>query len=238
MSTNSDRAKALVVRRAGTAAREPWAVVVSALGGGLAWAVGIPALAAVVIAVLMLGVATLVGVFRPADDTRPVADPRLRSGTEQADLVRTLDGYISDLRSLRESRLPEVVMDPAIEALSAAQNAREGVVRTAAAVDGLEGALERSSSVNARWSGAGQSNEISESMQRMQARRSDLLGRLNTAVRQIAEVYTKLLEASATVGGGGFDGDLESIEDVSGSLDSLRTAFAELEVDDGDDKQG
>ena len=237
MSTDAERAKALVVRRAGTAVREPWALVTAVLGGGLAWAVGIPVAAAAVVAVLMLAVATLVGVFRPVSDDRPAAGPRLRPGTEHLDLIRTLDGYISDLRTLRESRgLPDVVKDPAIDALVAATNAREGAVRTAAAIDGLEAALERSSTVNARWAGAEGSAEIGGSVARMQSRHDDLLGRLRSAVREVAEVYTKLLEASATVGAGGFDDDMVAIEAVSGSLDSLRTAFAELEAAD-EDKQ-
>ena len=230
MSTNSRRAKELVVRRAGTAAREPWAVVTALLGGGLAWAVGIPVLGAVLVAALMLGVATLVGVFRPVEDTRPAPDPRLKSGTLQLDLIRTLDGYIGDLKTLRESGLPDVVKDPAIAALVAATNAREGAVRTAAAIDGLEAALERSSTVNARWSGDDGASEIGGSVQRMRARRDDLQGRLSNAVREIAEVYTKLLEASATAGAAGFDGEMEQIEGVSDSLDSLRNALAELEA--------
>lgn len=235
MSSNTERAKTLVVRRAGTAVREPWVMVTSLLGGGLAWAVGIPVAAAAVVAVLMLAVATLVGVFRPVSDDRPAADPRLRAGTEHLELLRTLDGYIADLRVLRESSgLPDVVKDPAIDALVAATNAREGAVRTAASIDGLEEALERSSRVNARWAGSVGSEEIGGSVARMQRRRDDLLGRLSTAVREIAELYTKLLEASATAGGGGFDDDMDAIGDVSESLDSLRTAFAELEAADED----
>jgi hypothetical protein len=73
---------------------------------------------------------------------------------------------------------------------------------------------------------------VQASIHRMQRRRNDLLAKLTTAVDEVGEVYTKLLELSTTA-------DLIDVptDDVSAaaqlndSLDAIRAAFDELETE-------
>lgn len=213
-------------------AREPWVLLASGLGGGVAWALGIPILVAVGVAALMWGAgavtAALSGDYGPEALTRGKDLPQLRRGTEQSHLVGALDGYIADLRGLRSSKMAEGVSSQAIEALVAAENAHDGAVRAALAVDLLDDALSRSRAVSAQWSN--RHNEVGSSVARMSERRDDVLNRLRHAVAEVAEVYTKLLELSATVSTSGVVGDSTNLDEVASSIDSLRGAFAELEA--------
>lgn len=214
-------------------ATDPWLALVAALGGGLAWAVRIPEPVAVLIGVAMWVVGLLVGVLRGREDDGSLPEPKeprieLVRGTEQAGLVETLTAYVADLRRLRESPLPTGVVDPAIAALVAAEGAQRTARRVAAAVDGLDTALARSSRGPHVSSAAG----VRDAVTRMQDRRASLLARLHGTVDGVAEVYTKLLETSATVSALDVgDGALTEIDSVNTSLDSLRTSLAELEAD-------
>jgi class 3 adenylate cyclase len=162
----------------------------------------------------------------------PAHDPTLRPGTEQADLVAALDGYVSDLAELRATKLPQVVIDPTIQALTAARESREVALRVAAAIDTLEHTLARSERVNLRWSGSPSSANIAQSHARMRSRRASLLATLTRTVGEIAEVYTKLLEVSASVDTVALhDGAALDIKSIDSSLDSLRSAVAEMEAD-------
>jgi len=204
--------------RLARAIADPWVLLTSALGGGLAWAVGIPEGGAAAIGFGMLGVAaTTAAVMKGGGETEPDdRRPELRKGTPQQRMAEALEGYLGDLRELRGSKLPDSVTDSAIEALVATDGAHAAAVRVAVAVDKLDDAIERSQRIAGAGSVAVPSG-VRDSLKRMEERRQGLLGKLDTAVSQVAEVYTKLLELSATVD----------------SLDSLRTAFAELERDAG-----
>lgn len=64
----------------------------------------------------------------------------------------------------------------------------------------------------------------------MTDRRKALLGRLQGIVDEVAEVYTKLLETSATLSSLDVGHDARSeVEQVNASLDSLRQSLAELD---------
>lgn len=159
------------------------------------------------------------------DAPREPALPEIRKGTEQAQLVDLLDRYIRDLRNLRSGPKPDAVVDPSIEALVAAEGGYGTAVRVAAAVDGLDTALTRSTSTPSS------STEVREAVQRMANRRAALLEKLRTMVDEVAEVYTKLLEMSAAVSSLDVTmGATEDVEKVNSSLDSLRHTLAELET--------
>lgn len=215
--------------RLARAAGDPWLGLVSALGGGLAWATAVPGALPVVIGAGMFGVGAVVGALvRDEDDGVPSYDDdpevtvELRRGTEQAALVETLAAYVADLRELRSTTLPPSVVDPAIQGLVAAEGAQRTALRVAAAVDGLDTALQRS------HRGPGQG--VREAVARMAARRQGLLDRLRGTVDGVAEVYTRLLEMSATVSSLDVgDQALGEVEAVSASLDSLRTSLVALE---------
>jgi len=211
---------------------DPWVVLVSALGGGAAWATGIPVAGAAAIGVGMLGAAAAAAaVVRPRDDEPAEDVPELRKGTPQARMTEALEGYLHDLRELRGTRLPDSVTDSAIEALVATDGAHAAALRVAVAVDRLDDAIARSERIAAGGSAAVPSG-VRDSIQRMGQRRQGLLGKLDKAVSEVAEVYTKLLELGATVDSLDVGGpQLTDVETVNASLDSLRTAFAELERD-------
>ena len=220
-------------RRLTGALSDPWVLLTTAVGGGMAWAAGIPVLGAAGICAGMLGGAVAVAsVLRdPGEEDEP--RPSLEPGTRQERLVGTLDGYLSDLAELRASKLPASIQDSAIEALVATGGARDQALRVAVAVDKLDGAIQRSEGVAA---GHGDAPPVGawESIERMRARRNEMLGKLDSAVGDVAEAYTKLLELSATVDTLDLGGpQVTDIDQVNASLDQLRTAFDTLAKDAG-----
>jgi len=152
--------------------------------------------------------------------------PRLRAGTEQARLVGALEGYVKDLRSLRSSAdLPDVLTDPAIEALVAAGGGCEVAVRVARAVDRLDAALER---VHAVGQGGPPSTAASASaLGRMYDRRARLLAALHDGLAQVQDLHSELLELCATVDLYGLGG--AEVTEVSRRLHLLRQAFTALD---------
>lgn len=225
--------------RLARALADPWLLLTSAFGGGMGWALTSDLNVGAAIGFGMLGVAGVVGAFTRGDgssDEITATDqklPELVRGTPQARMVEALRGYLGDLKALRESALPASVTDSAIEALVATDGAHAAAVRVAVAVDKLDDAIERSQRI-AGAGGAAVPSGVRDSLQRMGVRRQGLLGKLDTAVSHVAEVYTKLLELSATVDTLDVGGSqLNDVQLVNDSLDSLRTAFAELEQDAG-----
>jgi hypothetical protein len=214
--------------RVGSSATDPWLGLTSVFVGGAAWAAGVVALGpAAAVAGGMYAVGALVGGLMKDKDDEAAKEPplpQLHRGTEQAQLVDNLTKYVADLRALREGPKPDAVVDPSIEALVATENAFGTAVRVAAAVDGLDVALARS--------GAATGNQqVREAVQRMADRRGALLGKLRGTVDEVAEVYTKLLEMSATVSSLDVGvGATDEVEKVNNSLDSLRSSLAELEA--------
>jgi hypothetical protein len=209
---------------------DPWTVLVCAGGGGIAWALGTPAPLSAVVSGGMLAAAGIAAVFRPAPVERAGAEPaRLRAGTQQAQLVSALEGYLADLRRLRHSGLADTLTNSAIEALVAAEDAVGVAQRVARAVDGLDDALARAAQVGGP---SGASPEVRAVMQRMQARREHLLQRLRSALAEVSEVYAKLLELSATaeLPAPGLNGP-GSVDEVNRSLDALRESFAQLDAE-------
>lgn len=213
--------------RALEAVRDPWVLLLAALGTGVAWAVGIHLLLAVVVGVAMVATGTtLMAVIGSGGEQGSL---RLAARTPQRDQLRALDEYVERLRELRSSPLAEDITSTVIEALSAAESSRESAVRKVAAIDALDSALElalpRASSRAAAPAG------VSSSVTRMAQRRTEMLERLSVAVDQVAEVYAKILELATSVDSthlGGYD----PVAEVSASLDNLRGAMAALERTD------
>lgn len=116
-------------------ARDPWVVLLSVFGGGVAWALGVSVPSSLVMTVTMLTTAATVGALTRTRGVRPVP---LRPGTRQQALIHLLDGHVRSLRSLQTPSMPGVVRTKAEEALVAAGAARPYVLRVAAAVDALD----------------------------------------------------------------------------------------------------
>ncbi len=221
----------------GRAALDPWLLLGATVIGGVGWAVGISFLA-VVVAVVGLGVGAGVKVL--TGGMGPVQKKQLAAPgahTQPGLLLAALDGYVEDLTRLRESDLPDVVIDPVIEALVAANDARVNAAQVAAAVQALDQALDRSHQARTRSRLGQASAGVRQAEERMVSRRQQLIDNLNTAVVETAEVYTKLLELSATAHMSGSQDADGSVAAVNTSLDSLRTALGELERSTGDDPE-
>ncbi len=207
---------------------DPWTWLVSAVGGGVAWAVFDEPLLGAGVTAVMLAAAGVTSVFRDTDATA-VEDVRLRRGTEQAALLDALDGYLKDLRELRESqRLPPSLRSSAIDALVAAGGARSSAAKVAEAVDSLDEAIARAGSL-ARNRTVSASTRAT--LARMANRRTDLLGRLGGALTEVQDVHANLLELSATVELSAGAADLSEISDVNQRLEGLRASFTALEGD-------
>ncbi len=215
--------------RVGSTASDPWLGMTAAFVGGVAWAAGVVAAGpAVAVAGGMYAVGALVGgLLQPKEADSGSGDlplPELLRGTEQAQLVENLSRYVDDLRTLRAGPKPDAVVDPSIEALVAAENTFGAAARVAAAIDGLDIALARSGQPSPNV-------QVREAVQRMADRRAALLAQLRGTVDEVAEVYTKLLELSATVSSLDVGvGATDEVEKVNSSLDSLRHTLAELEA--------
>jgi hypothetical protein len=216
---------------AARAVRDPWYLLVAGVGTGSAWAIGLPFGAAVVVGGGMLGVATVVGdrVRGPnAVAADRVARP-LRTGTPQAILVLTLQGYRADLERLQHARPAAAVAGTAVQASAAARGAETVADRVAVAVDAVDDALTRADRVARQMT---HTTQVRASIHRMQQRRSDLLAKLTTAVDEVGEVYTKLLELSTTAELIDVPtGDVSAAAQLNDSLDAIRAAFAELETE-------
>jgi hypothetical protein len=185
--------------------------------------VGISIPLALLVGLLMLVTAATVSAL--SGRKAPVVEKKLRGRSEQAALVAALDGYLRDLRDLEKAQLPEEVKSSAIEALVAADGARAAAVKVAQAIDSLDLAIDRATGVAAHRVTDGTKSAV----ERMKTRRRTLLEKLNANVDEVAEVYTRLLELSATVGTMGLgENGAADVEAVNASMESLSQAFAEL----------
>jgi hypothetical protein len=218
------------VSRAARALRDPWSLVVAAVGAGSAWAIGLPVGAVGLVGAGMLGVAAVVGgAVSGSDESTEPSPPPLRPGTVQANLVDTLQSYRTDLEQLQRARLAPAVGVTATQAVDAARNAESVANRVARAVDAVDDAVGRAEGVARQMPRSG---EVRASVQRMMQRRNDLLTKLNAAVDEVGEVYAKLLELSTTADLVGVETDgVSQAAQVNDSLDAIRGVFAELEAD-------
>jgi hypothetical protein len=207
-------------------ARDPWVLLVSAFGGGAAWAFGGSIPLSVGTAVAMLGTAATVGALTAPRDEPP---PQLRPGTRQQGLVILLDTHVRSLRALQTEALPDVVQAKAEDALAAADAARPSVMQMAAAVDALDDAI----SAARRVSGQGQHavESIKSAIARLRSRRAELFERLTAAVDEVATVYAGLLEVSATARTMGVALNDSEVGAVNDAVTLLQMTFAELEAD-------
>jgi len=215
------------LRRAAQTLRDPWGWMVAVIGGGAAWAVGLPVVGAGAVGVGMLAAATAVAAVVGSDASD---EPELRSGTRQRQLVATLDGYLDDLRELGRNRPEGLAAGRVDEAVAAASSARGVALRVASAIDDLDQALGQADRVVRQMTST---HAVTGSLTRMSQRRNQLLAKLSGAVDGVGELYTKLLELSATTGTDPVDAVTDPVGELNSSLDAIRQAFAELDDDAG-----
>lgn len=212
--------------RAAAVLRDPWSMLVTGVGAGSAWALGLPAAGVALVGAGMLGAAVVTGVLarRQSEPEQPLA-----RGTAQRSLVDQLDSYRADLEEFQRGPLPPALTMTAGNAVSAAEGAAATARRVASAVDALDSALARAHTLARRMP---QSAEVRGTVERMAGRRAELLGRLTVAVHGVGEIYAGLLELSATAQLAGLGtADTGEVSGVNDSLVALRAAFDELERD-------
>ncbi len=209
------------------------------VGAGSAWAIGLPVGAAGVVGAGMFGVATVVGVVRGRTNDLESPDPAprpLRAGTVQANLVNTVHDYRVSLELLQQPRPVQAVAAAGVQAAEAARTAETVANRVARALDAIDDAVTRADRIARQMAGPAQ---VHESVQRMKQQRRDLLIGLTTAVDEIGEVYTKLLELSTTTDLLGMHTDeFSEATQVSRSLDVIRGVFADLDALDRSVRRG
>ena len=209
------------------------------VGAGSSWAIGLPVWAVGVVGAGIFGVATVVGVFRgrtnDLESSEPAPKP-LRAGTVQANLVNTVHDYRVSLELLQQARPVQAVAAAGVQAAEAARTAETVANRVARAIDAIDDAVTRADRVARQMAGP---TQVQESAQRMKQQRRDLLTGLTTAVDEIGEIYTKLLELSTTTDLLGMHTDefSEAIQ-VSRSLDVIRGVFADLDALDRSVRRG
>ncbi len=219
------------LRRAAQSLRDPWSLLTAAVGAGAAWALALPAVGVGAVGVGMLGVAAVVAASRsgsPAPAERP--EPVLRTGTPQFALVGVLESYLADLTRLQAAAPAPVLASQATDAVEAARAARTVAFGVAASVDALDGALDQAGQVARQMTAV---HKIAGPVERMLIRRTELLGKLTSAVDGVGELYTKLLELSATpefTGDAAIEHGPDPVAEVNQSLDAIRDAFAELDT--------
>jgi len=212
---------------------DPWNLLMAEVGAGTAWAVGLPVGAAGLVGAGMLGVVAAVsgtvGTNDSTGDSSGTAGQPLRPGTAQAILVGTLRGYRFDLDALRESRVAPAVVAIAGHAAEAARNAETVANRVARAIDAVDDAVARAGRVAQQMP---RSVPVKDSVERMRQRRALLLTKLTVAVDEVGEVYAKLLELSTTAELLGVPTqETSAAAQLGDSLDAIRAAFTELELD-------
>jgi hypothetical protein len=215
--------------------REPWALLVSAFGGGVAWAVQLPFPAVAAVGVGMLGAA---GVARAlttegSDYVGAAPLPELAGGTPQADLVRRLIKVANQLNRMIPTFAGTTLGGSVVEAATGASSAVESAQRLAGAVDGIDEALagmrgDYHSALSAQARESAQERQAV--IGRLHERRSRLLARLEAAYLGAEEVRVRLLEVSATLQSPDVDPAADSgLAQVSAELDHLRRGVEELE---------
>jgi len=188
----------------------------------------------------MFGVATVVGVVRGRTNDLESPDPAprpLRAGTVQANLVNTVHDYRVSLELLQQPRPVQAVAAAGVQAAEAARTAETVANRVARALDAIDDAVTRADRIARQMAGPAQ---VQESVQRMKQQRRDLLIGLTTAVDEIGEVYTKLLELSTTTTDllGMHTDEFSEATQVSRSLDVIRGVFADLDALDRSVRSG
>jgi hypothetical protein len=207
-------------------ARDPWALLLSAFGGGTVWACGAPIPLSVCTASVMLSTAAVVGALTRSPDRTM---PQLKAGTRQQELIDLFDGHVRSLRALQTGALPEVVQAKADDALAAADAARPSVLQVAMAVDALDEAISAARKVSGQGEHAAES--INQAVGRLMSRRAKLFDRLTAAVDEVATVYAGLLELSATARTMVVPLDDTEVGTVNDAVTLLQMTFAELEAD-------
>ncbi len=219
--------------------RDPWVLLASGMGAGVAWAVQLPFAAAAATGAAMLAAAGIAkGLSTEGSEYVGAAPevPGLRRGTPQAQLVERLRQAANRLAEMVPAFAGTALGSSVVEASTGAVAAVDSAQRLAAAIDAVDDAL---ADVTEAFRASGRQLSTREQqarreqqavMDRLMARRERLLSRLESAYLSVQEVRVQLLEVSAAMQ----TPDVTPADDaglaaVSANLDQLRRGLEELE---------
>jgi hypothetical protein len=215
--------------------REPWVLLMSGIGAGAGWAVGLTGGTPLLVGAGMLGAAGVARAFTTEGSghigAAPLPEPR--GGTPQARLVSRLRRVADQLERMVPAFAGTALGSSVVEAATGASSSLESAHRLAAAIDGIDEALagmaddyETSQSPQALRS----AQEREAVIVRLKERRTRLLARLEAAYLSAEEVRVRLLEVSATLQSSDVYPTSDSgLTQVSKELDQLRRGLEELD---------
>lgn len=236
--------------------RDPWSLVVGALAGGLAWALGVPVLLAIVVGLVVYGVkaATASALSGPDDDGRSSNRlPRPPEGSAAAYFLARAEAAVESLRQL--VRTPEAG-PTAGQAAGVADQARttlDDLRRLGAQATAVETAMLRVDTaglVGERTRLEAQQRALTDPAVRLEVDRAlatvreqeavaarlsttrdNVLARMQSSALGLEGLVARLAEVLALVDTtGGVDDASRRIGELAGELDGLRAGLAETEA--------
>jgi len=219
--------------------RDPWVLMASGLGAGVAWAVQLPFAAVAATGAAMLAAAGVAKSLTTEGSEYVGAAPEvpgLRRGTPQAQLVERLRQSANKLAEMVPAFAGTALGSSVVEASTGAVAAVDSAQRLAAAIDAVDDTLTdvhdtlkasgRPLSARERQSRREQQTVVD----RLTARRERLLARLESAYLSVQEVRVQLLEVSAAMQTPEMSpADDAGLAAVSANLDQMRRGLEELE---------
>jgi hypothetical protein len=123
---------------------DPWGLLVAAVVGGCAWAIGIPVVAAAGVGAAVLGVKAAAGSVLGRGPRRPAGSParRVRSGSPEDRWLSRAERAVRSFRRLAESAADGPVADRCRSVGEQAESALETMRRLAGQTSAVTGALE------------------------------------------------------------------------------------------------
>jgi hypothetical protein len=237
--------------------RDPWAVVVAGVAGGMVWALSAPAAAAVGVGVAVYGVKALTGAIinRGARPERPSTPelPRPPRGSVAAQWLDRAEGAVKSLDEMARTTGPGAAGDAVRNTAGEARETLDDLAHLGGQVTAVERALQRVAAYgldeeSVRLDAAARQavgEEMRAEMERSAAAvrdrqavrdrlveaRSTLLARMQAVALGLEGLEARLAEVLAmTATTGGVDTTAQEIAELATELDGLRAGLAESEA--------
>jgi hypothetical protein len=238
--------------------RDPWAIVVGGLAGGLGWAIGIPAAAAAGIGAAVWAAKAVTGalVERGGGAERPPAGrpgtTTIRPRSPEADSVRRAERATGSFRTLAAEAQAGPVSERARNMGEQADSTLEGIKRLAAQASAVANAMdrvdphrldaeeERLRTQRKRATLDALRTEIDRSLasladqrsvrRRLEQARETVLARLDATVLGLESLVARLVEVLAMVEAAPPLEGASKIDPLAEELEGLRNGLAETEA--------